>query len=228
MNSVPEWWQRPRRVAVVTEPDSWMYPACRGFVERLNEQGEAAFLRHDPCTLSDAAVAFYLGCRSLTPQETLARIPRNLVVHASDLPKGRGWSPWVWSILEGANRIPVCLFEAVEALDAGPVIYRESMDLAGHELIDEIREQLADTSIALCQRFLDEPVPPTGVPQSGDPTWWTRRTSADSALDPNRTIEEQFDLLRVCDNERYPAYFELKGQRYRLRIDKIDPAEDDL
>ena len=228
MSGIPEWWQRPRRIAVVTEPDSWMYPACRDFVERLNEQGEAAFLRYDPCTLCDAAVAFYLGCRSLTPQETLARIPRNLVVHASDLPKGRGWSPWVWSILEGANRIHVCLFEAVEALDAGPVIYREPMDLAGHELIDEIREQLADTSIALCQRFLDAPVPPMGEPQTGDPTWRTRRTSADSALDPNRTIEEQFDLLRVCDNERYPAYFDLKGQRYRLRIDKIDPPEEDL
>ena len=29
----------------------------------------------------------------------------NIVVHASDLPKGRGFSPMSWQILEGKNKI---------------------------------------------------------------------------------------------------------------------------
>jgi methionyl-tRNA formyltransferase len=37
-----------------------------------------------------------------------------------------------------------------------------------------------------------------------------------------KTIAEQFDLLRVVDNLRYPAFFDHRGKRYRLTIKKAD------
>jgi len=216
-------------VAVITDPVGWMGPYCRTLVERLAQAGDEAFIHEDPRTVGQEAgcdVAFYLGCRRLTPPETLARVRRNLVVHASDLPHGRGWSPLTWQILEGRNRIPVCLFEAVESVDAGPVVYREAIHFEGHELIDEMRDVLGRLSIALCERFLDEPEPPNGEAQTGEPSWYPRRGSSDSRLDPERTIAEQFDLLRVCDNHAYPAFFDWRGRRYRLRIDRGDPDDE--
>ena len=50
----------------------------------------------------------------------------NLVVHESNLPKGKGWSPLTWQVIEGKNRIPITLFEAVEKVDAGR-IYLQSL-----------------------------------------------------------------------------------------------------
>jgi methionyl-tRNA formyltransferase len=34
-------------------------------------------------------------------------------------------------------------------------------------------------------------------------------------------LAEQFDLQRICDPERYPAFFELHGHRYKLTLDKL-------
>jgi len=222
MSGVPEWWDRPRTVAVVTDETGWMVSHCRELVRRLCAAGDDASLHHDPASPGTVDVAFYLGCREVTPPEILAQAHRNLVVHASDLPAGRGWSPLTWQILEGRNDIPVCLFDAVEDVDAGPVVYREQLTFNGHELIDEMRQALGQLSVELCERFLAEVAPPAGEPQAGELSWYPRRRPADSALDPERSLAEQFDLLRVCDNEAYPAFFDWRGHRYHLRIERAD------
>ena len=42
-----------------------------------------------------------------------------------------------------------------------------------------------------------------------------------------RTLAEQFNLLRTVDNTRYPAFFDLQGHRYRLHIEKVDDQDVD-
>jgi len=44
----------------------------------------------------------------------------------------------------------------------------------------------------------------------------------DSKIDVNKSISEQFNLLRMTDNERYPCYFDYKGHRYKITLKKID------
>jgi hypothetical protein len=34
-------------------------------------------------------------------------------------------------------------------------------------------------------------------------------------------LSAQFDLLRTVDNDKYPAWFELRGARYVLKIEKM-------
>jgi methionyl-tRNA formyltransferase len=38
-------------------------------------------------------------------------------------------------------------------------------------------------------------------------------------LDPQKSLAEQFNILRVVDNDRYPAFFEWNGRRYNLKIE---------
>ncbi len=45
----------------------------------------------------------------------------NLVIHASDLPENKGWSPVAYAVLSGQNRITLTLIEAEEKIDAGDV-----------------------------------------------------------------------------------------------------------
>ena len=53
-------------------------------------------------------------------------------------------------------------------------------------------------------------------------TYWPRRTAKDSRLAIEKSIQEQFDLLRICDPDRYPAYFEMHGRQYKLRLEYYD------
>jgi methionyl-tRNA formyltransferase len=65
-------------------------------------------------------------------------------------------------------------------------------------------------------------VQPAPQDASVAPTYHPRRTPAMSELDPHKTIAEQFDLLRVADPDRYPAFFHFRGHRYVLKIEKAD------
>jgi len=227
MNDAPAWWVRPRRVAVVVGAGGWMLPYARELVVALADAGDDAQLYHDHERVPDQAIAFYLSYDRIVPRQTLERTRRSLIAHASDLPEGRGMSPLTWQILEGRNRIPVCLFEAVEALDAGPVVYRECLEFEGHELIDEMRAALGRKIVALCRRFLDESTPPAGTPQQGEPSYWRRRFLEDSALNPEASIASQFELLRVVDNDRYPAFFDWRGHRYYVHVTKASDVGGD-
>ena len=62
--------------------------------------------------------------------------------------------------------------------------------------------------------------------QHGTPSYYRKRSPADSRIDPERPLAELFDLLRVADPERYPAHFEYRGRRYRLRLEPMgEPME---
>lgn len=84
-------------------------------------QGHRVHWTHEVKALGSGDVCFYLSCSQIVPSSILGNFAHNLVVHESDLPQGKGWSPLTWQILEGCNRIPVTLFEAVEKVDSGDI-----------------------------------------------------------------------------------------------------------
>lgn len=215
-----DWWKKPRRISVVVDNPSWILPFAERLVAELNSKGDQATLIRDHADISEGAIAFFLGCVHIASPPILNRNRRNLVVHESELPKGRGFSPLSWQILEGKGRIPICLVEAVSEADAGSVIYRDWLIFMGHELIGEMRRAQGAGTIALCHRFVAEQAPPKGEPQTGEPSFYPRRRPSDSKIDANRSIADQFDLLRIVDNDRYPAWFEFRGHRYKLSVEK--------
>lgn len=158
----------------------------------------------------------------LVKPEILARNRHNLVVHESNLPQGKGWSPMTWQVLEGEKEIPVTLFEAEETVDSGPIYLQDTIFLEGHELVDELRAKQVEVTISLCRDFVRRypEILDQARPQSGDESFYGRRRPEDSRLDPYGSIADQFNLLRVVDNNRYPAFFEWKGERYLLKVEK--------
>jgi len=177
---------------------------------------------HSPEEIPNGELCFILNCSKLVKPNILNRNKHNLVIHASDLPKGKGWSPWTWLILEGENDIPLTLFEAKEAVDSGVIYLQEWVIFDGHELIDEIRESLANKIVSMCQHFVQlyPNIIEESREQNGNESFYPRRNASDSQLDIHRSIVEQFNLLRVVDNDRYPAFFEYRGCKYLLKIEK--------
>jgi methionyl-tRNA formyltransferase len=224
MRDSPDWWQKPRAVAVVVDTPGWFDRHAAALAAAIGTRGDQAALLRSHEDIVDVDVAFYLSCMKIVPAEALAKARVNLVAHASDLPKGRGFSPVVWQILEGAREIPIRLLHAVDPVDSGDIVLSDSVAFEGHELNDEIRDVLGRRIVDLCLSYLVAEAPPSGRPQHGEPSWYVRRGRDDSRLDPQRSIADQFDLLRVVDNTRYPAFFELRGHRYIIRIEKMAAA----
>lgn len=218
MAEIPAWWARPRNVSICVDTPGWFDDFAGDLAEQISARGDNGIFVRNAAEVREGGIAFYLSCMKLTPREILERNHQNIVVHASALPAGRGFSPVVWQVLEGKNHIPVSMILAADDADTGDILIRDELLLDGTELNDAIRKALGEKIVKMCLAYLDAPEPPAGFPQEGEASWYARRRPEDSRLDPERTIAEQFDLLRVVDNERYPAFFDYRGRRYVLRI----------
>jgi len=210
----------PLRLTMLSDESSWLNAWLPQLQAGFEADGHKVRWIHDPVQLEAGDIAFFLSLSRVVPAGLRRLHAHNLVVHESALPKGRGWSPLTWQVLEGRNEIPVTLLEAAEAVDAGAIHAATVIHLRGDELVDELRAAQAAATLRLCRDFVAGY--PSNLaaarPQAGEPSYYPRRRPVDSRLDPDKTLREQFNLLRACDPDRYPAYFEVAGRRYEVRV----------
>lgn len=223
MSREENWLQHRKKINIVVDNDSWILPFAYNLAENMSSLDHDVKFCRSYDEISSGNISFLLGCVGLAPANALAKCDFNLVVHESSLPQGRGFAPLTWQILDGKDEIEICLLEAVDGpADSGPVYLRDKIRLEGHELCDDIRKMQGRKTQEICMRFLQQNECPKALPQEGNSTQYPRRRPKDSELDIDKTIREQFNLLRVVDNQRYPAFFEVAGHKYILRITKAE------
>lgn len=108
-------------IAICSEANSWINDSIPELLLNLMSAGHSCFWVNNTDNLDGGDLCFYLSHGRIVSEEKLAKFRNNLVVHASDLPRGRDWSPASWMILEGQSRIPVMLIEALPEVDSGPI-----------------------------------------------------------------------------------------------------------
>ena len=74
--------------------------------------------------------------------------------------------------------------------------------------------------IKLIKKFLSKYPKIRGTSQFGKPSFNEKRNSNHSELDINKSIKDQFNLMRISDNEKYPAFFNFRNNKYILKIYK--------
>jgi len=174
--------------------------------------------------LSGGDVLFLVSCSEIIKAAHRSQYDHTLVLHASDLPRGRGWSPHIWELVNGAEFITLSLLEAEDKVDSGRLWLKRSIPVGKTELWDEVNHKLFQAEIDLMNEAVEDcaQIKTYGQSEEATPTYYPRRTPVDSEIDPNKTIAEQFDLVRMCDPERYPAWFEYLGQKYKISLEKVD------
>lgn len=208
-------------IAMCSDSSSWINPFLPELLLSWLEAGHCVAWGHSASELPEGDICFYLSYGRIVDSATRSRFKNNLVVHESDLPKGRGWSPMTWLILASESRIPVTILEAVDQVDAGPIYLQEWINLTDQELSSEWRQLQANATVKLCQRFVSEypTILSKARRQEGEASFYPRRRPIDSELDPHKSIAEQFNVLRVVDNKSYPAFFEYLGRRFVLQVE---------
>ena len=201
------------------------HPVYNHLVEWQNKWANSheITLALSPAQATGGDFLFLVSCSDIVPSSIRELYQHTLVVHASNLPEGRGWSPHVWQILEGKNDITVTLLEAEDKVDTGRLWLQKHMRLEGHELYDEINYKLFQITTKLMDEAINEHSTIKPVPQDeGGASYYSRRTPDDSRINPKKSIAEQFDMLRVADSQRFPAFFEYRGHRYIIKIEKAE------
>jgi hypothetical protein len=208
--------------AFASDRGSWFNLYLREIKFDLLKSGHSVSHVHEEEDLSSADFCFYLSFSKVVSESTLNMFRHNVVVHSSDLPEGRGWSPLTWQILEGKNEIPTVLFEASKKVDSGKIYLKQAIRFEGHELIDEMRDAQGKLIVTMVKNFVDgyPEILVRGIEQNGKGSYYPRRRPVDSKVDPNSSLMQIFLQLRVADSESYPVFFELNDHKYELRISK--------
>lgn len=211
------------KVAVLTSEKSWFYYYAKEIALDLNNAGYNVelFLEHESIPES-YSIVLILSYFRIIEKEYLNKHKHNLVVHGSDLPRGKGWSPILWQVIEGKTDIPVVIFEASEGCDEGDIYFKEYIKLSGFELHDEIRNMQIEVTKKLCLKFLKSYPNIKGIPQNGESSFYRKRAPIDSEIDIEKSIIDQFNLFRCVDNQNYPAFFNYRGKKFILQITRED------
>lgn len=163
-------------------------------------------------------IVFILGYTKILPSDFLRRNALNLVVHESDLPNGKGFSPIQWQLLEGKDQIKISLIEALETVDSGDILLQNTIIFEGTELYEEIRSKQAQATILLINDFINLYPNFERKKQVGEDSFYPKRRGKDSELDINKSIRENFNLLRIGNNECWPSFFIYKDKKYLIKI----------
>ena len=207
------------RIAIlVDDPKSWFVKYSTILKDKLTEKGIETNEYNNSKEVKDEEICFILSCTKILRKEFLEKHRHNIVVHASDLPKGKGFTPLKWQVLEGKNVIPLTLFEAVEDCDAGPYYLKDQIHFEGYEMLREMQDIMARKIIEMCCTFVDnmEKMKPV------ESTYYRRFTKEDDLIDVNSTIRDLFLRLRIADFDRFPLVFENEGHKYSLIVNRID------
>lgn len=210
------------KTAILTSPNQWFIP----YAEQLEKKLANSVLYFDHNRIDkEYDVLFILSYHKIIEKQFLKN-KHNIVIHASDLPLGKGWAPMFWQILEDKNDIVFSMFEASDGVDDGDIYMKKTLSLTGFELNEELRYKQANFIIKMCEEFLlnyeNYCIPKK---QIGEESFYKKRGSQDSELDINSTIDEQFNLLRIVDNENYPAFFYKNRNKYILKIEKVNDED---
>lgn len=131
--------------------------------------------------------------------------------HPGDLPRGRGGTPIQNLIARGIYATTLCAFKMTDQMDAGPVYLREPADL-GVGSAGVIYYALSRLALRMVERIVHGGIVPQ--PQTGEPTYWRRRTPEESTIPSGLTPRQLYDFIRMLDAPGYPrAFTETGGHR---------------
>jgi len=157
------------------------------------------------------------------PKDILQKFDLKLVSHASDLPKGRGWSPANWAAESLATEVTLSLIEMVEEIDAGRIFAKIKVHFPIWMLWPEFSSLLESRQVETIAELLSGNWRSlASMPQLGEPTHLEKRTPAHCELNPFISIEQQWGKIRSSDPERYPNFFTLHGKKYQVRVDRLE------
>jgi methionyl-tRNA formyltransferase len=164
----------------------------------------------------------------LIGKDTLESVPHGFIgIHNSLLPKYRGGSPLVWSIINGETRAGLSFFSFTAGMDDGDIWAQESVPIEPADYISDILKKIEGKAISIIQekylRILNGQLRPT--PQIHNAaTFCGSRIPADGLINWGKGAGEIYDFIRA-QSEPYPGAFTILDSKtliiWRARLLEI-------
>ena len=173
-------------------------------------------------------VGFVLGWNRLIPKEILDTFKIGVFgFHGTPfgLPKGRGRSPTIWTLVLGYDRFYLHLFRLTEGVDDGPIIDTQFIPVYETDDIALLHKKTSYWSWKMIERSLDKILKGyEGKPQIGTPVYFRKRTEKDGKIRWNLPSKMIYNLVRAITKPYPGAWTTYKGKK--IRVWKVVPFGD--
>ena len=192
----------------------------------LKEKDDLDFFQHHSFDLLILG-----GWQRLIPDNILSTLKIGGVgVHGSSemLPKGRGRSPVNWSLIEGKNKYILQLFLMTPGIDDGDILDFQTFDINKWDTCRTVYYKIS----VIQKRKLLELIPKIiknefkRIPQTGEPTFYPKRTPDDGLINWNQTSEKLYDFIRAI-TKPYPGAFSYLDNK-KIKIWKAQPFDNKI
>lgn len=202
---------------ILTSKSSWFYLYKRKQIRKIFKKNIKIFTDPKKVNLNEK-LCFVLSYYKIIPKKYLNKSLKFIVNHESNLPENKGFSPLFWQILQGKKKITSTLFiiDPKKGLDDGQVIIKKNYYYDDTLLYDEIKNKQFENSIDMIKSYFKKKKYKMFTPKKIN--FLRRRTNKDSEININKSLKSQFDLLRICDNNNFPAFFIFRKKKFLLRI----------
>lgn len=142
-----------------------------------------------------------------------------VIIHSSELPRGRGWAPIYYSITEGQSNYVITCICATDQVDEGDIIIKASFPLLPQYTATFLRKVDREISFVLIKKILDKW--PDGKvitsKQEGIESYNSRRFPEDNEVKTSKTLDSILPHLRSVESNN-PAFFYYKNIKYIINI----------
>ena len=207
------------KVTILIDPNnSWI----EKFAKKIKYDKKKYIIKFSKSSsnVSNQDIVLVLSYTKILKSNLLKKNKLVLIAHPSDLPQNKGFAPVQNQMLKNKKKIIFSLIKAEKNVDSGPICLKIPFYLDGLELYDEFRQKQGEAVVKLIQKFFKKYPKVSFKPQIGKSTYNKKRSNKDYKINIFKNIKSQFNLLRICNNDFYPAYFEYKKQKFILKIYK--------
>ncbi len=141
------------------------------------------------------------------------------VFHDSMLPEYRGFSPTVWSIVNGEDHTGVTLFEIAEGVDEGDIVAQKRVPIGQDDPIAVVLERVTQAYLDLLEQNLDglmAGTTPRYLQDHARATYTSKRIPEDNQVDWTKSTTEILNLIRAVSAPYPGAFTYLSGEKIRI------------
>lgn len=210
------------KVTFLLDPNnSWIKDQLNSYNFNLNKKYSFKIF-NDYKQIKSQDIVFAISYTKILSEKFLNKNKLVLIPHCSKLPKDRGFSPIQNQILKKKNKFYISLIKAVKKVDKGPICLQSNFNLNGTELYNEIRKIQGKEILKIIHKFLLKYPNIKFKSQKGKGNFNKKRQVKDNKLSIYKSIKDQFNNLRINNNDLYPSYFYFKKKKFILKIFKAE------
>ncbi|MDN5080233.1 methionyl-tRNA formyltransferase [Aliarcobacter butzleri] len=172
---------------------------------------------------NDEEILLSVGYRFIIPPSIFKRFKYSINIHPSLLPKYKGAYSGFAIIENGEMETGITAHFIDEGIDTGHIIQQiiipltkfdttktmsKKVSLAEPIFVSNVIENILKGKLKIEKQSIVE-----------NSIYNERRKPEDSRIDETRPLIDLYNKIRACDQENYPAYFELDGKKVKIRLE---------